>query len=275
MCNVFIKSCLALTLPLSRLAFPTVLRAGSVFDFDSNATYGAVDEAWLEETRKKAEATRRKNRELTAIKDLVKMHMSKQKDDQTTRFLFAASRGDIDTITLMCDQGFDANSCDYDNRTALMVSAMKDSDAVKTLLEYGADPNLADVHGTTALHEAVKHGHEQTMELLLSRGAMLCMAEHLAASVLCQAVFDGDILFLRRLLRAGANVNAADYDKRTAAHIAAAEGNVAALRVLVEAGADLTLEDRWGNTVDNEAARAQAGQLIDFLRVHRESVHES
>jgi hypothetical protein len=41
---------------------------------------------------------------LTAVTDLVKMHMSKQLDDQTTRLLFAASRGDTATISLMCDQ---------------------------------------------------------------------------------------------------------------------------------------------------------------------------
>jgi ankyrin repeat protein len=250
-----------------------VLRAGSIFDIDASTTYGTIDGAADE--RRAQEEIRRKNRELTAIKDLVKMHMSKQKDDQTTRFLFAASRGDVDTISLMCDQGFDVNAADYDNRTALMVASMKASDAVKCLLEYGADPNSTDVHGTTALYEAVKNGHEPTMELLLSRGAALCMGESLAASVLCQAVFDGDILFLRRLLRAGINVNAADYDKRTAAHIAAAEGNVVALKTLVEFGADLTLEDRWENTVDHEAVRSKAGQLLDYLRKHKESISET
>jgi ankyrin repeat protein len=249
-----------------------VLRAGSIFDFETNATYGAVGD--IAEIQRVSQETKRKNLELTLIKDLVKMHMSKQKDDQTTRFLFAASRGDVDTITLMCDQGFDVNSSDYDNRTALMVASMKASDAVKALLECGADPNITDVHGTTALHEAVKNGHEQTMDLLLSHGATLCMAESLAASVICQAVFDGDILFLRRLLRAGIPVNSADYDKRTAAHIAAAEGNVAALKVLIEFGADLTLEDRWGNTVDHEAQRSKSGRLVEYLRVHRESISE-
>ena len=82
---------------------------------------------------------------------------------------------------------------------------------------------------------------------------------------LCQAVFDGDILLLKRLLQAGIDKNAADYDKRTAAHIAAAEGNVAAIRVLAEHGADLTLEDRWGNTVQDEARRSNARQLLSFL----------
>ena len=43
-------------------------------------------------------------KDLTAVTELVKMHMMKQLDDQTTRLLFAASRGDTQTISLMCDQ---------------------------------------------------------------------------------------------------------------------------------------------------------------------------
>jgi len=241
----------------------TVLRAGSVYDIEEG--YGSSSEVGgfvgiSEETKRKKEA-------LTSVKDLVTMHMGKQLDDQTTRLLFAASRGDNNTISLMCDQGFDPDNCDYDNRTALMVASMKgNTDVVKLLMEYKADPNLVDMHGSTALLEAVKNGHERTMDLLYKFGAKLCMPDYLAASVLCQAVKDGDILLLKRLLRVGIQVNAADYDDRTAAHIAAAEGNVAAIRVLADHGADLTLEDRWKNTVQHEAERSNARQLLEYLK---------
>jgi ankyrin repeat protein len=122
------------------------------------------------------------------------------------------------------------------------------------------------MHGTSALYEAVKNGHEATMQLLMSHDAKLCMNEALAASVMCQAVFDGDILLLRRLLEAGIDPNAADYDKRTASHVAAAEGNVAAIKVLAEHNANLSLEDRWKNTVLQEAQRNNARQLMDYLK---------
>jgi ankyrin repeat protein len=94
------------------------------------------------------------------------------------------------------------------------------TEVVKLLLQYNADPNLTDVHGTSALLEAVKNGHEGTVQVLASHGASLCLPESLAASILCQAVFDGDIVLLQRLLRAGIPVNASDYDKRSASHIA-------------------------------------------------------
>jgi CRP-like cAMP-binding protein len=204
---------------------------------------------------------------LTAVQDLVRMHMNKQKDDHTTRFLFAASRGDTATIQLMCEQGFDPNSADYDYRTALMVASMKgNTEAVNKLLEFQANPSLCDMHGSSALYEAASNGHEDTMEVLLEHGAALCMDEGQAASTLCSAVFDGDMVKLRRLLKAKCPVNAADYDKRTAAHIAAAEGNVSAVKVLVEFGADLSLQDRWGHKAEDEAKRVNAGQLLAYLK---------
>jgi hypothetical protein len=243
-----------------------MLRAGSHFYSKGDDNPGPPPQA----SERSLVLEQKEAQQFTALRDLVKMHISKQKDDHTTKFLFAASRGDINTISLMCDQGFDPDNADYDQRTALMVAAMLgNTDVVTKLLDFGADPNLTDMHGSSALYEAARKGHELTMNELLKHGAELCMTESLAASVLCQAVYDGDVPLLSRLLKAKVQVNAADYDKRTAAHIAAAEGNVAALKTLVEADADLTLKDRWGNTVDAEAKASKATHLTEYLKEHR------
>ncbi len=235
-----------------------VLNAGSVYDDGEDPSYN-------NDIRRSVAAIQTQS-SLSAVQDLVKMHMNKLKDDHTTRFLFAASRDDVATIALMCEHGFDADIADYDSRTALMVASMKgNTQAVKKLLENHANPNLTDMHGSSALYEAVRCGNTDTMEELLKSNAELCMSESRAASTLCQAVFDGDVVLLRRLLQAGINVNASDYDKRSPSHIAAAEGNVAAINVLVEFGADLTLEDRWHNTIDDEAQRSHSQPLLDFL----------
>lgn len=234
------------------------LNAGSVFEDSANDVQNT-------EASFQAEAS------LRSVRELVQMHMNKQNDDQTTRFLFAASRNDCETLSIMCDHGFDPNNSDYDNRTGLMIAAMKgNTETVSKLLEYQANPNLVDMHGASALYEATQNGNEEIMEILIKHGAKLCMDSHKAASFLCEAVFKGDIPLLRRLLKARLPVNSGDYDKRTPAHIASAEGNVAAFKVLVEFGADLSLEDRWGNTVDHEAKRTNAGQLLEYLKALRE-----
>mmetsp|Transcript_23029 Transcript_23029/g.34912 ORF Transcript_23029/g.34912 Transcript_23029/m.34912 type:complete len:129 (+) Transcript_23029:2365-2751(+) len=122
------------------------------------------------------------------------------------------------------------------------------------------------MHGSTALLEAVKHGHEDTIDVLFRNKAELCMPESLAASVLCQAVFDGDCKLLQRLLKVNIQVNAADYDQRTAAHIAASEGNTVALNLLAQHGADLTRKDRWGNTALDDAAKRSNGHPAPAAR---------
>jgi hypothetical protein len=119
-----------------------VLRAGSAFRTNTvDESEETIDSSYndfgaLDTSRSVDELDKRKET-LTAVKDLIEMHMSKQLDDQTTRLLFAASRGDTATISLMCDQGFDPNNSDYDNRTALHVASMKgNTEVVKMLLDY-------------------------------------------------------------------------------------------------------------------------------------------
>ena len=244
--------------PLSRL------RAGSLY-------FEEVNESIPKKDQKKVNFhsslnTKQKSLARTKLQDLVRMHISKQEDDHTTRFLYAASRGDTSTMSIMVDQGFDANSADYDSRTALMVAAMKgNKEVIEMLLEYNVDLNRCDMHGTTALFEAARNGHDSIMEELIAKGAKHCMKEGAAASTLCQAIYEGDVSLLRQLLKANIDVNYADYDKRTAAHIASAEGNVAALKVLVEFGADLNQKDRWGNNAFDEAKSAKATLAQQYL----------
>jgi ankyrin repeat protein len=235
-----------------------VLNAGSVYDdYEDPSVHNNI--------RRSQEAALSKST-FTAVRDLIKMKMNKIKDDHTTKFLFAASRDDVTTIGLMCEHGLDPNTSDYDARTALMVASMKgNTQAVKKLLENHANPNLIDMHGSSALYEAARNGHSEAAQALLNCGAKLCMSDSLAASKLCQAVYDGDVVLLRRLLQAGIPVNASDYDKRSPAHLAAAEGNVAAMKILVEFGADLDLEDRWHNTIDDEARTSNSGPLLAYL----------
>ena len=205
---------------------------------------------------------------ISQLKDLVETHIQKLRDDHTIRFLYAASRGDTETIKLMCDQGFNPDTCDYDKRTALMVSAMKGNMAtVVKLLEYGANPLVHDCHGSCALLEAVMNDQNAIIDLFLQ----VCDidSEWIQNSKACllmnEAVSTGDIMLLERLIRAGIDVNTYDYDKRRPVHIAAAEGNLAALKRLVEAGADLTVLDRWNNSVLEESRRSKSGALVAYL----------
>lgn len=128
-----------------------VLRAGSSFDMesishDSCCNYNSLEDIEPGQGKQRLDSQ-------TAIADLVKMHVDKQLDDQTTRLLFAASRGDTATISLMCDQGFDPNNADYDRRTALMVASMKgNTDVVRLLLEFHVSDQSIEIWIIKLLH---------------------------------------------------------------------------------------------------------------------------
>lgn len=74
-------------------------RMGVCFDVESDEAGDAAAEVQTQQA-------------LVAIQELVRMQIDKQKDDHTTRFCFAASRGDKKTIVSMCEQGFDPDSSD-------------------------------------------------------------------------------------------------------------------------------------------------------------------
>jgi len=65
----------------------------------------------------------------------------------------------------MLQQGCDVNCCDYDGRTGLMLAASKGNPTtVKILLMAGASINASDNMGGSALLEACKGGHDETIQ---------------------------------------------------------------------------------------------------------------
>jgi potassium channel len=190
--SMVLKNLLVKAKKMSSVELPkpmSVLRAGSAYDMDPSSSL--AHKAMIKTQFQAA---------VTSVEELVAMHVHKLDDDHTTRFLFAASRSDIPTLSLMLDKGMDPNSVDYDGRTALMVAAMNgNAEAVTILLDKQADPNMVDGHNNTALYEAVKGSHDECIEVLLKNKAELLMSDETAASLLCKSVFDSDIKLLSRL----------------------------------------------------------------------------
>lgn len=201
------------------------------------------------------------------VRTLVASAIAKSTEHRNNMFLTACSSADTDMVLQMLQQGHDAQACDYDGRTGLMLAAAGGHRAVlRILLAARAHVNAVDNGGRTALDEACGKGHDDVAQQLKKRGARLGASGVCLASQLCEAVFEGDMPMLRRLIAAGAAVNSCDYDKRTALHIAASEGSLCAVRLLVEEGhAKPSVRDRWGATPLAEAHRVGAQPVIDYL----------
>ncbi|GAX83177.1 hypothetical protein CEUSTIGMA_g10603.t1 [Chlamydomonas eustigma] len=205
--------------------------------------------------------------DLARVRCIVMQHSQHVSESRVFEFLSAASRGDEGMMRRMLEQGHEINACDYDNRSALMLSCAKGhTSCVRALLESGADCKLRDSSGSCALMEACKSSNASIITDLLRHGAKLNMEAATLAGHLCRAVHDGDMRFLYRMIHAGANMAACDYDMRSALHVAAAEGNLAAVKMLVGDGnAPISVLDRFGNSPLDEARRVGAQTVVDFL----------
>ncbi|KAG5839634.1 hypothetical protein ANANG_G00207000 [Anguilla anguilla] len=87
---------------------------------------------------------------------------------QIMNILLAAYRGDVQSLRRYFLSGADLNAVDYDGRSALHVAASEGHvEVIKFLIENaGANPLANDRWGNTALQEAVRSNHVQTVQLL-------------------------------------------------------------------------------------------------------------
>ncbi|KAJ7390127.1 hypothetical protein OS493_027163 [Desmophyllum pertusum] len=120
----------------------------------------------------------------------------------------------------------------------------------RILLEQGNDLLLKKKFGEfkeTALHLAVKHGHESIVKHLLEIGADIHATDHHLRTVLHTVFETGDINIITLILQCqGVKVNATEEYGNTPVKLAAEKGNIRAVKLLMEKGADITIADKVG-----------------------------
>ena len=92
----------------------------------------------------------------------------KAKDnDGKTALMYAAEKGQKETVELLLAKGADINAKDKYGKTALMYAARKGyKEIVELLLAKGADINAKDKYGKTALDYAKGKNKEKIVEYL-------------------------------------------------------------------------------------------------------------
>lgn len=191
-------------------------------------------------------------------------------DPEIKRALFpvllcaAGSRGDVDALRRMAEDGINLSAADYDGRTALHLAAAEGKlEAVRFLIQHGVDVNAVDRWGNTPLQDAVRARQAPVTALMTEHGAR-AQADNMVAA-LCAAASAGRIDTLRQLLRNGVDANLTDADGRTALHLAAAEGHIDAILLLLKFHADPNARDRWGATPAQDAIRHNHPEAARWL----------
>ncbi len=94
-------------------------------------------------------------------------------DSQFTEIANAARAGDVTAVRQLAAHGADPNAiAGQNNWTPLLHAIHKHQNAsVAALIDVGADPNRGSSDGTTPLMMAAGYGYDDTVQLLLRRGA--------------------------------------------------------------------------------------------------------
>mmetsp|Transcript_75699 Transcript_75699/g.167661 ORF Transcript_75699/g.167661 Transcript_75699/m.167661 type:complete len:489 (-) Transcript_75699:117-1583(-) len=192
------------------------------------------------------------------------------RSEDATDLCDAAFKGDVERLRKLAQQGVNADSGDYDKRTAMHLAASEGwLLVVKCLVEeLKADKNAIDRWGGTPLDDAIRSGHEAVSSYLESHGALQGKVARFAdeGSLLCDAGARGDGRCLRGLAKQGIDVNACNADGRTALHLAAAGGHLDIVKCLIEElHAKPHAKDCWGFTPLNDARRFQHSDVVEYL----------
>lgn len=186
----------------------------------------------------------------------------------------AALRGNRSLLKFLSENGADLSMRNSDGRTASFFAAMNAHvNCLAFILDssddYGAVSATADAKdkiGCTPLWTAAAHGHLETLQYLVRRGASPNACDVTGTTAAWMTAGSGSTQCLNALLEAGADGNLANEDGITPVLIAAQEGHAGCLRVLAAAGADLGIRDLAGNSA---AALAAMGGHLSCLQVGR------
>lgn len=151
-------------------------------------------------------------------------------------------------------------------------AAVGDTQRIEQLLSF--DPSLVAGHSTdgwTPLHLAAAFADEETVRLLLSRGADAHARSHndLANQPLHACIaMQGSVASARDLILHGADVNATQSGGVTPLHLAAAQGKLEMVELLLHHGASPTVRTDHGRSPAELARERGHTHLASRLTAH-------
>ena len=170
--------------------------------------------------------------------------------DNQTVLLKAARAGDLAKVKSLLGSGRTPDEHGANDWTAMMWAANRGHlDVVEALIDAGGNPNLvskrivgntmAPYPTTTALREALDHGHIAIANLLIDRGAKVDQTAFAMAGGV------GDLTLLQKMLDNGADVNKPSKDPDqyhpSAMVVACSKGNLKTVEWLISKGANAKL----------------------------------
>jgi len=144
--------------------------------------------------------------------------------------------------------------------------AMGDEESVENFLKVGFSPDTCNSQGVPIICLAVRNGHRQVVDLLLSRKVDVnVLSEDRGNSPLMEAANRGDSYCARRFLEAGADPNLISKGGQTALMMAVGESQKEIVMALMEFKASLDFVDSLGMTAKKYAEIFQNHEILSLL----------
>ncbi|XP_039770144.1 ankyrin repeat and SOCS box protein 11 isoform X2 [Ornithorhynchus anatinus] len=176
----------------------------------------------------------------------------------------AASQGRLLSLKNLLAQGVNVNLVTINRVSSLHEACLGGHMAcTKVLLEHGASVNGVTVHGVTPLFNACSSGSAACVQLLLEYGAKPQLADHLA-SPLHEAVKRGHRECMEILLDNDVNIDQEAPLHGTPLYVACTYQRTDCVRKLLELGANVDL-GKWSDTPLHAAARQSSAEVIHLL----------
>ena len=139
------------------------------------------------------------------------------------------------------------------------------NDIVQLLLSRGASIEAMSSRNCTPLHHAAWFGHTSTVELLLLKGASIEAMLKNNSTPLHLAAENGHTRIVQLLLSRGASIEAMGPENWTPLHYAANGGHTSTAELLLAKGASVEAKDKAGDTPLHEAARYGHTSTVELL----------
>jgi ankyrin repeat protein len=194
--------------------------------------------------------------------------------DSTLLLITAADQGDLDSVVVLIEQGFDVNKTTREGVSPLMYAASGGFlEIVKVFAESGADVNAIPYNGLTALASACINNHYEVALYLLQNGADTEIADVNGVTPLFYAAAYDHFEITELLLMFGADPLHTDYEGATVLHAAGLYAQPDIAWLLLDFGAGIDIRDDFGFTPLMMAIQQGKDEMADYLLENNASIY--
>ncbi|KAJ4855925.1 ankyrin repeats (3 copies) domain-containing protein [Trichoderma breve] len=162
--------------------------------------------------------------------------------------VMAANKGLYSLVEQSLNSGVDINN-GYEGRSPLSYAVESGSeDTVRLLVSRGARINVQDFDNKTPLSYAIQSDSEAMVKLLLDTGPGIDTEDQISGALLSYAVQRGSEAMVKLLLSRGVGIDAKDQMSRTPLSYAAQSGSPYMVQLLLDRGAEIDAQDKEKKT---------------------------